>query len=777
MTRALRISLWCALAIGGLARVAGAQTSATAILDRVEMNARRPIDFHAIVLPETVYVGQQATYQVAVMLSADARSRLRRNPEFLPPELHGLLAYELGTPTRVPARNYAGGVFEAHVFQRALFPVTSGAQVVPAPQLTYALPQSSSYFSREERFVVRAESAAFIVKALPAEGRPDDFNGAVGVFKSSVRIDTTVARVGDPLVLTLRVQGTGNVKLLPRPTIELDWASVVPGTERIQVDSSGALVRGTKDFDWILTPARDGRVIVPALRYAYFDPYAARYAMAESAPVALSIRSGTLASSDEGESVTLMPLRTVEDVTRSIRTWSGAGRPPADWLFWLVCALLLPLPFLLVTRSTRVASPRVRAGGVPTSSNASMHVEELGARGAARVTRRTLLASLATRFEQSPQALVSRRHVRRVLRRAGVTRQTTRELLVLLEQLDEVGFAPSASSQRSAEISGAATETDAARRATELLRRVESEAVPRGRQLNMTSMGALWMLAGLTSAAFLVAPLRAQTRTSPSNRVALPSLETPRDPVAAVGLARDAYHRRAFTEAAQRFQALVARQPRNPDLLANWGTAAWAAGDTVDAVIAWQRAARLEPLAVDLQEHISALPAGARGGVADIPMVPVSWLARVAVVLWFAGWLVLTWLAWQRRRSGDVVATRMSRWLRGMAQSMCLLALVALGAAWWGARALDASALEVVLRPETMRIAPGNDADAMGGVTTGDVVRVMESRDEWRRVVHADGRRGWLPAMRLLAIEESTNVTVLEAAPDRVPSGRPVSVP
>ncbi|MBL0172300.1 MAG: hypothetical protein IPP90_16565 [Gemmatimonadaceae bacterium] len=44
---------------------------------------------------------------------------------------------------------------------------------------------------------MRAESAAFIVKALPRKV-PDDFNGAVGVAKSSVRIDTTVARVGDP---------------------------------------------------------------------------------------------------------------------------------------------------------------------------------------------------------------------------------------------------------------------------------------------------------------------------------------------------------------------------------------------------------------------------------------------------------------------------------------------------------------------------------------------------------------------------------------------------
>ena len=184
-----------------------AQRSPTAILDRVTVNGRRPIDFHAIALTDSVYVGQQVTYQVAVLLSADARTRLRRNPEFLPPELRGLLAYELGTPTRVPPRRYGDATFEAHVFQRALFPVASGVQVVPAPQLTYSLPQSSSYFSREERFVVRAESASFVVKALPVSGRPADFTGAVGQFTSVVRVDSLAARVGDPLILTLRVQG------------------------------------------------------------------------------------------------------------------------------------------------------------------------------------------------------------------------------------------------------------------------------------------------------------------------------------------------------------------------------------------------------------------------------------------------------------------------------------------------------------------------------------------------------------------------------------------
>ena len=416
---------WSVLLLAALVGTAHAQGGPTAILDRVQLNPRRPIDFHAIALPESVFVGQQATYQVAVLLSPEARSRLRRNPEFLPPELRGLLAYELGTPVRVPPRSYGGSVFEAHVFQRALFPVAAGRQVVPAPQLTYAMPQSSSYFSREERFVVNAESAEFFVKPLPITGRPDDFGGAVGVFKSSVHIDTSSARVGDPLVLTLRVQGTGNVKLLPRPTIEIGWASAVPGSERITVDSSGALVRGAKEFDWILTPALDGRVSVPVLRYSYFDPYAARYAVAESAPVDLSVRRGALAAADEGEkSAELLPMRVATGATAQTVQWNGRGRPPAAWIIWILLALVAPLPAIWWARRPRDAA---RRRGKETAQRSGQDVGRAAAgsrtardveRDVARSTRRDLLAALAARFDQAPQSLVSRMYVARVLRRA-----------------------------------------------------------------------------------------------------------------------------------------------------------------------------------------------------------------------------------------------------------------------------------------------------------------------------------------------------------------------
>ncbi|WP_396221170.1 BatD family protein, partial [Gemmatimonas sp.] len=304
-----RLALFGGLATQSLGVVLLAQPSPTAILDRVRADGNRPIDFHAATFPDTVYVGQQVTYQVAVLLSESARARLRRNPEFLPPELRGILAYELGAPRRVAPRGYGGPPFEAHVFQRALFAVAPGTLVVPAPQLSYTLPQSSSYFSREERFIVRAESAQLVVKPLPDAGRPQDYTGAVGVLRASVTIDSSTARVGDPLVLTMRVDGIGNVKLLPRPVLEVSWASTVPGTERVSVDTTGAFVRGYKEFDWILTPTQAGQVELPTLRYSYFDPYRGEYVYAETAPRALAVEDGSLATTTEGDNVSVVPLR------------------------------------------------------------------------------------------------------------------------------------------------------------------------------------------------------------------------------------------------------------------------------------------------------------------------------------------------------------------------------------------------------------------------------------------------------------------------------------
>ncbi|WP_439642658.1 SH3 domain-containing protein [Gemmatimonas sp.] len=727
-------------------KVVTAQPSPTAIVERIRSTGNKPIDFHAAVFPDTVFVGQQITYQVAVLLSDQARSRLRRNPEFLPPELRGLLAYELGSPTRVAPRSYGGGLaYEAHVFQRGLFGVAAGALKVPAPMLTYSLPQSASYFSREERYVVRAESAQIVIKPLPVEGRPADFTGAVGVLRASARFDdnrnAAAVRVGDPLVLTVRIEGTGNMKLLPRPALELSWATVVPGGERVQVDTTGSLVRGAKEFDFILTPSQEGAATLPVIRYAYFDPYRAAYAYAQTAPADVRISEGDLASAGTGEQGDVLPLRPWRRVDARTISQFSTGVIAA----LLVVLALAPLPALFALFR------RLRRKGMPASHTAHVGVareapaDDDSPAGVARRTRRSLLAQLATRLHVVPTELVTRTDLERVLRRRGVTRSTTSALLQLLDDLAMEGFGGDA----------ARADATAGARASALMAKVQDEAVPHGRTklwARRASRAGTTLLVGLVAAA-AAAPVGAAGAQSVPELASVSCDEQRANASASLQMtvqeAAAAYEGHRFSRAAQQFAGAAERCPFDVDLLLNWGTAAWATNDTVSAVIAWQRAARLEPLAADVQERLALLPAGARGGLADVPLVPVLALTGVAVFAWLAAW-VLYFVLWRRAERGGTMALT--------ATLLLCIAVAAGGTAWWGHRALDASGLGVVRRPETLRTAPGFEAGTSGGVATGDVVRLASAQEGWVRIEHTDGRSGWIPVSRIAPLVVGTTI-------------------
>lgn len=766
-----------ALLLTAVAKVAWAQPSPTAVLGDVRVNPTRPIDFHAAAYPDTVYVGQQITYQVAVLLSEQARSRLRRNPEFLPPELRGLLAYELGTPRRVAPQNYAGAVFEAHVFQRALFPVAPGPLRIPSPQLTYSLPQSSSYFSREESYVVRAESASVVVRPLPDVGRPADFTGAVGVLTLSTRVDASEARVGDPFVLTLRVDGVGNVKLLPRPQVELSWASVVPGSERVRVDSTGARVRGVKEFDYLVTPVRSGPVLLPVLRYAYFDPYRAEYAWAESPAADISIAAGDNApgSEDGGDDNPQLALR---DWRNAAPAWDVLGQPTWKLVIgtaWLGAPLLV-LVLLLMARRGAQAS----AAPIVTMAERAPEPEPLSPAATARRVRRELLRNVQGRLQLEETQLAERRVFERALRRHGVTRATTQDLLAWLDRAALVGYGGMDHESGSSTASTAQSDlSDAGAQA--LAARIDAEAVAAGQGRRwmrwrhrgaahaqnvgksrghtgrgMSGRGRAVIGVGLWLSGAQPVPVLSPTSPAPAPQASAsaPALSTA-DLTLLEREARAAYEGRRFSRAAEQWARASAARPRDTDLLVNWGTAAWAAGDTVSAVLAWQRAARIDPMAADVQERLLLLPTTAHSGLADVPMVPVNLLVLVATGLWMVGWIWL-WVVLRRRRTVPKgTGAQRPPHLPSRAPAFAILIVAAAGMSYAHvqADALRADGLAVVQRPDMLRSAPLANARPAGGVGTGDVVRMEMRRGEWVQVRHADGRTGWLPQARVVRFD------------------------
>ncbi|HKV50162.1 MAG TPA: hypothetical protein VJO52_03095, partial [Gemmatimonadaceae bacterium] len=316
-----------------------------AVVTRAPLDTTAAVNVRVLAAPETVYVGQQSTYELGVFLDTSVRDRMRRL-EAIAPEMRGLMAYEPpATASGFPTRTVGQHRYEARVYERAVFPLTPGRIAIPPARLVYAMPLTYSFFSHEETHELRTDSAVVVAIEPPLVGRPADWNGAVGTLHITSHVDSAAGRVGNPVLLTVAVAGRGNVNLFPRPQIAIPWASAVPTVERVTLAADSLDIRGVKEFDWVVTPQHDGRLTIPEIHYSYFDPEARRYETAVAPAMPMTIASGTLASGDTGLA---LPRYTLRSTYRGPLAPAPYTQPPFWWLVGLV-----PIPALALAVARR----------------------------------------------------------------------------------------------------------------------------------------------------------------------------------------------------------------------------------------------------------------------------------------------------------------------------------------------------------------------------------------------------------------------------------------
>ncbi|UCE61469.1 MAG: BatD family protein, partial [Phycisphaerales bacterium] len=141
--------------------------------------------------------------------------------------------------------------------------------------------------------VAEVENSKIVVRAPPEEGRPDTYQGAVGAYEMTISATPTEVGVGDPISLTLQIQGTGRMDLVQAPILA-DQESLTANF-RVQEGRPAGTVdnNGVKTFSQTIRAKHGGVTDIPPIRFSYFDPHEERYVSLKTDPIPLTVQEST----------------------------------------------------------------------------------------------------------------------------------------------------------------------------------------------------------------------------------------------------------------------------------------------------------------------------------------------------------------------------------------------------------------------------------------------------------------------------------------------------
>ena len=226
---------------------------------------------------------------------------------------------------RVDGPRPDGRRFAALEIERSYLPTEAGELVISRPLLRFAygtrfredFGSGRVAVDRQDAFV-RGGELTLTIQALPDEGRPPEFSGAVGRFSIEAEADPRDLRLGESLKLVLRIEGPGDPKLFGPPRLD--------GLEGFRdygrIDDEGRTVR-TVTYD--LAPAHERVDEVPPIPFTFFDPDPpAGYRPVQTRPT-------TILSLSQAPPISLMPPTSAPAMVRR-RPSSSGGRVMGTYL-------------------------------------------------------------------------------------------------------------------------------------------------------------------------------------------------------------------------------------------------------------------------------------------------------------------------------------------------------------------------------------------------------------------------------------------------------------
>jgi tetratricopeptide (TPR) repeat protein len=632
------------------------------------------------------------------------------------------LAFQAGSKElKLPYEVADDGDFKRVTVRFYVAPKKPGKLEVPGPTVVAALAVGRpDFFGNAPTRLFRSTGPAHTleVKPLPETDKPASFAGAVGTqFSIAVATSRSVVQLGEPVELAITVKSNQRLDTLALGRLDgpgglpKDKFTVPAETPTGELSDDG-LAKTFKVTAQVTGPATE----IPAIAFSYFDPVKGHYQTIHSDPIAVSVKGGSVVGASDvvatapkkaGGHAAAPADMDVTSVAAELALSPPSAiddRPLGGALLWLLVGLLYAVPLgVFAMRSWQLRTQTRREEAAEVRAARKRVEQELGraARDPARDAAGPLVFALrafARAVERDPAD-------------------------PLLAEIETAGFAPSsATSPLSAELRA---------RAEDLMRRWTAEA----KRKRPSKAGAAAALLALVLAPAASEAASAAETALAEGRAAYQQAMTLTDASA---------RKVAFARAAVALGEAARALPGRPELLADWGNAALAAGDVATATLAYRRALAIDGGNERARRNLRLL----RGKQPEALRPPDA--SATDALFFFHQWprprrllvgagafavavlLFVPWRGRRRRALAGVAVIPFAVWL-AMGGSLVLE----------DRHDNDAVVMDaVVLRAADSAGAPAALAQPL---PRGAEVRIVERRDAWAKIQLANGTAGWVP--------------------------------
>lgn len=271
--------------------------------------------------------------------------------------------------TRLNAQNgtYKGKPFRYVILKRVvLYPQKSGKLEIEPLSLdvTVDVPTNKRDFFggriySQTNKTVSAGKRTIDVKPLPAQGKPANFNGAVGSFDFKVTTSKNSLSATESLQAKVEVSGRGNLKLfkLPEPNLPSSLEVYEPEfDENVRTTLSG--MQGKVANNYTIVPAYKGKYPIPSISFSYFNPKTGNYNTINSEEILVNVLDGPSRGNPDSKGPGTGNKQSVEALSDQFSfiklntnlTAVGTNYffgSTCFYLWWLLPLLLIPIAILI----------------------------------------------------------------------------------------------------------------------------------------------------------------------------------------------------------------------------------------------------------------------------------------------------------------------------------------------------------------------------------------------------------------------------------------------